>query len=186
MKLDIKQTKIPGCFELFPEILRDERGFFVKTFHEDMFRKNGLRAHFSEEYFTFSHRGVLRGLHFQMPPMDHVKLVCCVYGKVFDAVVDLRANSPNFGDFETFELSADKSNMIYIPEGLAHGFYVRSETAIMSYKVTTVYSPQHDAGLLWNSVNIPWPCDNPVISDRDSELTCIKYFNSPFVYGKSK
>jgi len=183
MWLDLRQTKIPGCIELFSKILKDERGFFVKTFHEEVFKSHYLKTHFPEEYFTVSFKGVLRGLHFQMPPMEHVKLVCCVYGSVFDAVIDLRVGSPTYGDFETFELSAEKANMIYIPAGLAHGFYVKSDTAIMTYKVTTVYSPEHDTGLLWNSANIPWPCDNPVLSERDEKFIKLDDYVSPFVYG---
>jgi len=182
MQIDIKQTKILGCFEILPKIFRDERGFFVKTFHQDVFKKNGLETNFSEEYYSFSYKRVLRGLHFQLPPMDHAKLVYCILGKVFDAVVDLRIGSPTYGKFETFELSSDKANMIYIPKGLAHGFYVLSENAIMMYKVTTIYSPEHDTGILWNSVGIPWPDEKPIISQRDSQFISFADFKSPFVF----
>jgi len=182
MQFDIRQTKIPGCFELLPKLFKDERGSFVKTFHENVFKENGLETHFSEEYYSFSHKRVLRGLHFQLPLMDHVKLVYCVYGRVLDAVVDLRVGSPAYGNFETFELSAEQANMVYIPKGLAHGFYVLSEGAIMMYKVTTVYSPEHDTGILWRSANIPWPDERPIISKRDSEFIALENFKSPFIY----
>jgi len=186
MEIEIKQTEIPGCFEIFPKVFRDERGVFVKTFHEDVLRERGLETRFAEEYYSFSHKRVLRGLHFQLPPKDHVKLVYCVSGKVLDAVVDLRVGSPTYGEFETFELSSEKANMIYIPKGLAHGFYVLSESAIMMYKVTTVYSPEHDTGILWNSVGIPWPDLNPIISKRDSEFKSFRDFKSPFIYQNDK
>jgi dTDP-4-dehydrorhamnose 3,5-epimerase len=182
MKLILKKTLIPGCYELQPNVFRDERGLFVKTFHEDVFKENGLETHFAEEYYSFSHKRVLRGLHFQLPPMEHVKLVYCVYGRVLDTVVDLRVGSPAYGDFETFELSDEQANMVYIPKGLAHGFYVLSESAIVMYKVTTVYSPEHDTGILWNSADIPWPDEGPIVSKRDSEFIACKNFNSPFVY----
>ena len=182
MQINIKQTKIPGLFEILPHIIKDERGLFIKSFHQDIFKKNGLTADFVEEYYSFSYKEVLRGLHFQLPPMDHVKIVYCVLGKVLDAVVDLRVGSPTYGEFETFELSAEKANMIYIPKGLAHGFYVLSKSAIMVYKVTTVYSPEHDTGILWNSVPIPWPDKNPLVSKRDSEFKPFKDFKSPFTY----
>lgn len=182
MQIEVKPTKIPGCFEITTKIFRDERGLFVKTFHEDVFREYGLETHFAEEYYSFSHKRVLRGLHFQLPPMDHVKLVYCVAGKVLDVVVDLRINSPTYSDFLIFEISSERANMVYVPKGLAHGFYVLSEKAIMMYKVTTVYSPEHDTGILWNSVGIPWPVENPVVSKRDSELVAFKDFKSPFVY----
>lgn len=182
MELIIKQTGIPGCFELLPKILRDERGSFVKTFHKDIFEKNELKTNFAEEYYTLSHKGVLRGLHFQTPPQDHFKLVYCVHGEVLDAVVDLRKGSPTYALHETFQLSARKANMIYIPPGLAHGFYVVSETAIVAYKVTTVYSPEHDTGLLWNSANIKWSDDNPILSERDRKFIRLEDYKSPFVY----
>jgi len=182
MEIEIRQTKIPGCFEIIPKILKDERGRFVKTFHEGAFKANRLETHFAEEYYSFSHKRVLRGLHFQLPPMDHVKLVYCVSGKVLDAVVDLRVGSPTYGNFETFEVSAERANIVYIPKGLAHGFYVQSENAIMMYKVTTVYSPEHDTGILWNSVDIPWPDEKPIISQRDSQLIRFADFKSPFVF----
>lgn len=182
MQFDIRQTKIPGCFELLPKLFRDERGLFVKTFHENFFKENGLEMHSAEEFYSFSHKRVLRGLHFQLPPMDYVKLVYCVHGKVLDTVVDLRVGSPAYGDFENFELSDEQANMVYIPKGLAHGFYVMSESAIMMYKVSTSYSPQHDTGILWRSANIPWPDESPIVSERDSGFIALENFKSPFIY----
>jgi dTDP-4-dehydrorhamnose 3,5-epimerase len=182
MRFKIRQTKIPGCLEILPQKLKDKRGFFVKTFHKDMFRKYLLETDFVEEYYSFSYKRVLRGLHFQVPPMDHVKLVYCISGKVLDVVVDLRIGSPTYGEFEMFDLSSEKANMIYIPKGLAHGFYVLSDNAIMVYKVSTFYSPEHDTGILWNSVGIPWPDEKPIISKRDSEFLSFKDFKSPFFY----
>ena len=180
--MQIKESKIPGCFEIMPNAFRDERGVFVKTFHQGFFEENGLETHFAEEYYSLSHKKVLRGLHFQLPPMEHVKLVYCVFGQVLDAVVDLRVGSPTFGKFDTFELSAEKANMVYIPKGLAHGFCVLSASAIMMYKVTTVYSPSHDTGILWNSIDIPWPYRAPVISQRDSKFMAFDGFKSPFIF----
>lgn len=184
MQVDINKTKISGCFEILPKVLKDERGIFIKTFHQDVFKENGLETDFLEEYYSFSYKRVLRGLHFQMPPMDHVKLVYCVSGKVLDVVVDLRVGSPSYGDFEIFKLSDEKANMIYIPKGLAHGFYVLSENTIMIYKVTTIFSPEHDTGILWNSVGVPWPDEKPIISKRDSEFKAFKDFKNPFIYQK--
>ncbi len=184
MKLGLKQSKIPGCFELMPEIFRDERGSFVKVFNESVYKEYGLETHFTEEYYSFSHESVLRGLHFQLKPVDHVKLVYCPVGSVFDVAVDLRIGSPTYGEFEVFQLNDEKANVIYIPKGLAHGFYVLSESAIMMYKVTTQYSPEHDSGILWNSLGIPWPNKKPIISKRDSGFKPFKDFKSPFIYQK--
>lgn len=178
----INKTNIPGCLEIVPKVFRDERGVFVKIFHNEKFLEHNLEAHFNEEYYSVSCNRVLRGLHFQKPPMEHVKLVYCVFGNVIDAVVDLRIGSPTFGQFETFELSAAKANIIYIPAGLAHGFYVKSQNAILIYKVSTVYASEYDSGILWNSVGIPWPDASPIISSRDRQFLPFSTFESPFCY----
>jgi len=182
MQYEIIETKLPGCFEVLPRIYTDERGTFVKTFHEETFEKKGLETYFAEDYYSFSSNRVLRGLHFHLPPKDHVKLVYCVSGRVQDAVVDLRVGSPTFGEHQIFEVSAEKANMIYMPKGVAHGFYVESDSAIMMYKVTTAYSPDHDTGILWDSAHIQWPDKNPVISNRDSKFPAFSDFQSPFCF----
>lgn len=180
--MEINKTKIPGCYQINPFVFRDERGSFVKTFHAEIFKEYQLDTNFAEEYYSVSHHNVLRGLHFQLPPREHTKMVYCVQGKVIDAVVDLRVGSPTYGKFETFELSAEKANIIYIPPGLAHGFYVTSETAIIVYKVSTVYAPEQDTGILWNSVDIPWQTEEPILSHRDSNFVAFADFDSPFEY----
>lgn len=178
--MKIRETKIAGCYEILPKIFQDERGRFVKTFHQDIFSSYHLATNFAEEYYSYSYRNVLRGLHFQIPPRDHTKIVYCVHGAVIDAVVDLRINSPTYGEWETFDLNHETANIIYIPVGLAHGFYVTSETAILIYKVSTVYSQGHDTGIHWNSAGIPWPSQNPIISKRDSQFVSLADFDSPF------
>jgi dTDP-4-dehydrorhamnose 3,5-epimerase len=175
------KSPIPGCYEIHPVIFNDERGSFVKTFHADFFSSHGLVSHFVEEYYSHSLQGVLRGLHFQLPPREHEKVVYCVSGEVFDVVVDLRRGSPSYGMFETFILNADKANMVYIPAGLAHGFYALTR-ATMMYKVSSLYSPAHDTGILWNSLTIPWPDRNPIISKRDSRFPAFRDFDNPFRY----
>lgn len=179
---DLKSCKIEGCFELQPKVLADERGRFVKVFHEQAFAAQGLETNFVEEYYSVSHKNVIRGMHFQLPPMDHVKMVYCVAGEVQDVVVDLRVGSPTYGQHALFELSAAKANSIYIPKGIAHGFCVLSNQAIMVYKVSTVYSPPHDAGILWNSVGIQWPATDAVMSVRDQGFPTLEQFQSPFKY----
>ncbi len=180
--MKIRETKIPGCYEITPDVFKDERGSFVKTFHQDIFKIHQLETKFTEEYYSVSLRNVLRGLHFQLPPEAHTKMVYCVQGQVIDAVVDLRVGSPTFGQFALFDLSAEKANTLYIPPGLAHGFYVTGETALMMYKVSTVYSPKHDTGIHWDSVGIPWPCTEPIVSKRDSSFAALSEFKSPFIY----
>jgi dTDP-4-dehydrorhamnose 3,5-epimerase len=178
----INKTKIPGCFELTVFKTEDARGSFVKTFHKDLFEQNGLNTGFAEEYYSHSVRGVIRGLHFQTPPMAHTKLVYCAHGTVMDAVVDLRVGSPTYGQHEVVELSADKGNLLYIPKGLSHGFAVLSDGAVVVYNVTTIYSPECDMGILWNSVGIPWLDNNPIMSERDKTFVTFEEFDSPFVF----
>jgi len=179
---DLKPSNIAGCVELQPKIFEDVRGKFVKVFHEQAFVAQGLETSFAEEYYSVSSRNVIRGMHFQLPPMDHVKMVYCVAGEVMDAVIDLRVDSPTYGQYALFELSVAKANSIYIPKGMAHGFCALSEQAIMVYKVSTIYSPVHDAGVLWNSVGIPWPTTEAILSVRDESFPKLDQFESPFRY----
>jgi len=180
--MEKRPTAIPGCFELRPAISRDSRGTFVKTFHSDWFARNGLRADWREQYYSVSRRGVLRGLHFQLPPHDHAKLVYCTCGEVVDAAVDLRVGSPSYGHHVRIVLSVAEGNAVYLPSGLAHGFYTSSESATVVYNVTSVYAPAHDAGIRWNSAGIAWPTREPIVSDRDLGFPGMGEFASPFRY----
>ena len=179
-EMKIQETNIAGCYLVKLNILNDARGSFVKTFHKPTFSALGLETKFDEEYYSISKKGVLRGLHFQAPPHDHVKIINCSQGEVFDVVVDLRKYSATYGEYQSFELNGSDARMLYLSSGLAHGFYVLSDEATITYKVTTVYSPEHDAGIRWDSVGIEWPDINPIISDRDSNLPSFNDFITPF------
>lgn len=175
-------TAIAGCYQLVPNVFRDERGAFVKVFHEEVFREHGLRTDFAEEYYSVSRERVLRGLHFQTPPHEHAKLVYCPQGSVLDVAVDLRVGSPSYGQHIGVELSEANANMLYLPAGLAHGFYTTSTQATMVYKVTSVYAPAHDGGILWSSAGIDWPDADPILSERDRQFPALADFASPFRY----
>ena len=177
----LKQSKLADCFELQPRVFDDDRGRFIKVFHEREFSAPSLEINSAEEYYLVSYQNVIGGIHFQLLPMDHVKVVYCVEGEVTDAVVDLRVGSHSYGQYTSFELSAAKANSIYIPKGIVHGFCVRSEQAFMC-KVSTIYSPAHDAGILWNSVGIQWPTENGVLSARDQGYPTLEQFKSAFRY----
>jgi len=177
----VEGTLIPGCYQIFPQIRTDARGRFVKTLHEKVFADHGLVTEFVEEYYSVSHKGVLRGMHFQTPPHEHFKLVYCLDGKVLDAMVDLRVGSPTYRQAATIELSAELGNMLYIAPGVAHGFYALTD-AIMQYKVTTIYAPDNDAGIRWDSAGIDWPDAAPLVSERDANFPRLDEFVSPFVY----
>ncbi len=173
-------TAIPGCFELEPTIFGDSRGKLVKTYHKDIFFELGLATDFNEEYYSVSTKNILRGLHFQLPPHDHVKCVTCLQGKIFDVVVDLRKNSKTYKQHFCIELDAEKGNMLYIPAGLAHGFYVMSEAAIFLNRTTTVYNANSEAGIKWDTCGIEWPDFNPILSEKDKNLLSLEDFESPF------
>ena len=179
---ELVESSLPGCRLLLPTLRDDNRGRFVKSFHAKFFAAHGMADEFREQYYSVSNGGVLRGLHFQIPPDDHAKLVICLAGEIFDAVVDLRVGSPKYGRHDQFKLTAERGEQLYIPSGVAHGFYVLSERAIVLYSATSVYAPEHDTGLRWDSVGIEWPVDAPSVSDRDQDLPPMDSFESPFRY----
>lgn len=176
------ETSLPGCYELTQQVFHDNRGIFVKTFHEDQFISMGLRTDWREEYYSISNRDVIRGMHFQTPPKQHAKMVYCLQGAVQDVVLDLRLGSPTFGKCMTIELSANKGNIIYIPEGMAHGFCTLTDQTILQYKVTSMHSAVHDSGILWSSLPVEWKCVTPILSDRDSSFAALADFQSPFSF----
>jgi dTDP-4-dehydrorhamnose 3,5-epimerase len=173
-------TPIAGCFEIDCESSSDNRGRFVKTFQSGVLHELGLREDWKEEYYSISARNVVRGMHFQTPPKQYAKLVYCLCGAVLDVVLDLRKASPTYGRAVGFELSARKANMIYMSEGLAHGFVSLSDDTIMQYKVTSVYAPANDQGVLWSSFGFDWPIAQPVISQRDLLHPPLAEFETPF------
>jgi dTDP-4-dehydrorhamnose 3,5-epimerase len=182
MKFIAEKTSIDGCVLIKAQVAADARGTFTKVFHLPDFTQLGLNCTYREEYVTHSLHGVLRGLHFQLPPMDVDKIVYCVSGEALDVVVDLRLGSPTYGKHEVLQLNASSGHMVYIPTGLAHGFFVTGKHATLVYKVSKVYSPEHDTGVLWNSCGIPWPAAEPILSARDKSFAPLHAFASPFVY----
>lgn len=178
----LNKTPIDGCFEITPNVNRDARGFFIKTFHIKEFIKHNLATNFEEEYFSCSKKNVVRGMHFQIPPHDHIKLVYCVSGEVFDVAIDLRIGSPTYMAVTELFVSSQKGNMVYLPSGVAHGFSVLSDEATLAYKVTSTYSREHDLGVLWSSVPAKWPLKNCIISERDKNFPKVQDFESPFSY----
>jgi dTDP-4-dehydrorhamnose 3,5-epimerase len=161
-------TKIPEVLVLEPKVFGDHRGFFLETYRREVFDEAGI-PDFVQDNHSRSSRGVLRGLHYQIE-QPQGKLVRAVQGEVFDVAVDLRRSSPTFGQWVGELLSADNKRALYVPPGFAHGFYVLSETAEVTYKCTTYYAPQFERSLLWNDpdVGIVWPeGPEPLLSDKD-------------------
>jgi dTDP-4-dehydrorhamnose 3,5-epimerase len=152
-----------------PEVIGDDRGFFMEVYHEAKFREGGIPDPFVQDNHSKSGRGVLRGLHYQLPNPQG-KLVRVIAGSVFDVAVDLRRGSPAFGKWIGFELTAGNRRQLWIPGGFAHGFCVTSETAEVVYKCTAPYDGPNDRGILWNdpAIGIKWPVSAPVLSEKDS------------------
>lgn len=174
-----RETGIPGCYELVPDIFSDLRGAFVKTFHKEWFHELGLPTEYGEEYTSRSRKGVLRGLHFQLPPEAHGKLIYCSEGEVLDVAVDLR-HGPTYGKYEMTRLTADCGNMVYVPVGCAHGFYALTDGAVIVCKQTRCFAPAEDSGIRWDSCGIPWPDMHPILSDKDQSMVLFEDFVSPF------
>ncbi len=182
MNLTRIDTPIPGCYELQPKRLGDARGLLVKTYHRDWFAALGLCTHWAEQYYSHSAPFVLRGLHFQAPPYEHAKLIYCIAGRVQDVVLDLRHGSPTYGQHYSLDLDADTANMIYVPPGLAHGICTYDQPATLVFNNSTVYQPEADAGIRWDSAHIDWSCKSPLVSDRDRGFPALADYNSPFHY----
>lgn len=174
------ETGLEGCFLIKPKTFTDSRGALTKIFHKPTFEELGLSGNFSEEYYSVSSKGVVRGLHFQIPPDDHVKCISCLNGSIFDVVVDLRKSSATFGKHFTVTLKAEEPMLLYIPAGFAHGFMALEDNSIFINKSTTIYSPSCDKGIKWDSCGIDWPDLTPIVSDKDQNMPALNDYNSPF------
>ena len=182
MVAEIVKTSIPGCLRLQLPCSRDARGALIKLYHAADFAAHGAGLEIRESFVSSSRQGVLRGLHFQVPPAEHAKVVCCLSGAVLDAVVDLRVGSPTYGRHALFRLSAETPEALCIPRGLAHGFCVESAEATLLYFVSSQHAPEFDRGIRWDSCGVPWGVTHPVLSERDRHLPPLAGFESPFRY----
>ncbi len=164
----IETTPLAGLLLVKPDVFGDSRGFFQETWNLRRYTEAGLDRHFVQDNLSFSRKGTLRGLHFQNPHAQG-KLVYVLQGEVFDVAVDVRADSPTFGQWYGVTLSAENHHQLFVPEGFAHGFCVTSETALFAYKCTDFYRPDLEFSLLWNDpdIGIDWPVSDPELSDKD-------------------
>jgi dTDP-4-dehydrorhamnose 3,5-epimerase len=157
----------------------DTRGDFVKIFVRSVWEAQGVNFSSAEEYYSRSGANVIRGMHFQVPPHDHDKVVYCVTGVVEDVLLDLRKGG-NYGCHYSLMLSADEPTLLFIPKGIAHGFKSFTDGSLMVYKTSTEYAPEHDRGIRWDSFGYDWKCPSPIISERDQSHPALANFNSPF------
>jgi dTDP-4-dehydrorhamnose 3,5-epimerase len=177
----LQQTNISGCFKLQFNTFYDHRGSFLKSFQSSQFQNQGINFEIKESFYSISNQGVIRGFHFQLPPFDHDKIIVCVAGKVFDAVLDLRTKSSTLNSFSGFELDSRLSEGIFIPRGCAHAFQALEKCSSLLYFLNGEYSAAHDMGIQWNSVaNFRWPLQNPILSKRDLSFPNLQDFRSPF------
>lgn len=170
------KTELEGVYIIENKIFEDERGKFFKTFNKNIFLENGIDVEFRESYYSISKKDVIRGMHFQIPPRDHEKLVYVAEGKVLDVVLDLRKNSKSFGKSISIELTSENGRLLFIPKGLAHGFKSLQDNTMMVYNVATEYNPECDFGISWNSFGFDWETKNPVISERDQRFETLQEF----------
>lgn len=167
--MHIKNTYLDGIYEIENNIFTDYRGVFVKNFHDEIFKKHGLNTEFKESFYSVSKQNVLRGMHFQLPPHDHEKLIYVTHGQILDVVVDIRKESHTFGRYFEIELSAENARSLYVSKGYAHGFLTLSPSATVTYLTTTVHAPEHDTGIHWNSFSYNWMgITSPIVSNRDA------------------
>ena len=168
--MNIIDTQIPDVKIIEPKVFGDERGFFFESFNQQRFEEAiGRSVTFVQDNHSKSSKGVLRGLHYQLPPYAQGKLVRCVAGEVFDVAVDIRKSSPTFGQWVGVNLSAENKRQLWIPEGFAHGFLTLSETAEFLYKTTNFYNPASEQSIKWDDSDIAvnWPMRDPILSSKD-------------------
>src|SRR4030042_2670553 len=181
--MEFIKTTLKDTYIIKPKVFRDERGFFLESWNEKAFAENGIDAKFVQDNHSLSlKKGVLRGLHFQKPPNEQAKLIRVTRGKVYDVIVDLRQNSPTYGKWESFELSAENFQMLFIPRGFAHAYCTLEDNTEFMYKVDNFYAPESDSGIIWNDpdLKINWPTKDPILSEKDSNLQKFSDFVSPF------
>jgi len=171
MPMKVIKTEIPEVLLIEPSLFKDDRGFFLETFHQKRFEEIGIQSTFVQDNHSHSSKGVLRGLHYQQKKAQD-KLIYVVRGKIFDVAVDIRRGSPTFGEWSGAILSEENKRQLFIPKGFAHGFYVMSEVADVVYKCSDLYDPEDDYGILWSDpdIGVQWPLKGtPAVSEKDNK-----------------
>ena len=172
MSFNFKRLEIPDLIVITPDKYRDDRGFFQEVYKKSVFWRKGISVDFNQLNMSYSKKGVIRGLHYQLLPKPQAKLVRCVYGEIFDVAVDVRKSSETFKKWIGINLNEDNGNLFYIPEGFAHGFSVLSDFALVEYFVSNEYCPDCEAGIRFDSreLSIDWKVKNPLVSNKDLNL----------------
>ena len=164
-----RSEELPEIVIIEPDVFGDGRGYFLESYQEKRYREYGISVKFVQDNLSFSKKGVLRGLHYQLPK-EQAKLVQVVKGEIFDVMVDIRKGSPTFGQWTSVVLSDENKRQVFVPTGFAHGFCVLSDTAYVMYKCSDYYTPQSEGGVLWSDpdIGIEWPVRDPILSEKDA------------------
>lgn len=180
--MEIVKTKIPGLLIIKPAVFEDTRGYFFESYNKQRFLKHGIDQNFVQDNESMSQKGVLRGLHFQKPPFEQGKLVRVMRGAVIDVAVDIRKSSPTYGQWDSVKLTQQNKWMYWLPPGMAHGFLAMEDNTIFFYKCTNVYNQESEGSISWNDpdLNINWPVNEPILTNKDKDAPAFKEFISPF------
>lgn len=178
--MEIIKTQLDGLFILQTINFQDCRGEFQKLFNYNFFIENGLDTDFMEFYYSVNKKNVRRGMHFQIPPYDHTKLVYVSHGCILDVCVDIRKRSKTYGKCFSIELNENKGQYLYIPKGFAHGFLSLQDGSIVNYAQTSCYNKDCDCGIQQDSIDFDWGIANPIVSERDLSFLKLSEFQSPF------
>jgi dTDP-4-dehydrorhamnose 3,5-epimerase len=179
--MEFVESRLKGVYFVKLKPFEDERGFFMRTYDDNLFEQMNIHKVWRQENHSRSNqKGILRGLHFQLPPYSETKLVRCIHGEVLDVFVDLRDGSPTFGQYDSVLLSAENKTQVLIPRGFAHGFLTLSDVSEVVYKVDNYYNKDNERGLIWNDkdLGINWPISNPMLSEKDKLNLTFQEFKS--------
>lgn len=179
--MEIKKLGLEGLFEISFNPIKDNRGFFMRTFDESLLKEQNINGNWVQENHAKSNKkGLIRGLHFQIPPYSDAKLFRCIKGAIFDVVVDLRKDSNTFGCWNGIELSEENNKMLFIPRDFAHGYCTLEDNCEVIYKVDNYYTPSSEMAIMWNDkdLNIKWPVSEPILSDKDSNNPSFREFKN--------
>lgn len=183
--MNIIKTKFEDAVLIEPKVFGDHRGFFTESYNKEIFKQNGIDMDFIQDNHSLSQQpGTLRGMHYQLNDKAQTKLVRVTRGAIYDVIVDIRKGSPTYGEWQGFILSADNKRQLLVPKGFAHGFCTIVENTEVQYKVDELYSPEHDRGIAWNdlALNIDWPFNNPVLSDKDTKHPTLAEADNNFTW----
>lgn len=178
--MKFENTSIEGVKLIKNNILFDNRGAFLKTLNKEIFEDNGITFEIKEQYFSYSKKNVIRGMHFQNPPFHYSKLITVISGEIIDVILDIRKDSKTYGKVFSIKLTQKKGVSIYLPKGIAHGFLTLKSNTILSYLQSSCYNSEHDSGIKYDTINFDWGILNPILSKRDLKFESFKNFITLF------